>query len=426
MMEKVKRIAGKCAVCGKTHPLITDKVYIAPDATERLIDVLKASGDVCAVICDENTEKYARVIADGASCAYFVLPAGSHATEITHEKICAWAQGKGITRLVACGSGSIHDATRYFAHEAGVPFISYPTAASVDGFVSGVAAMTWYGQKLSFTATPPEALYADDNVYTDAPARLTASGASDILGKYTALADWRAAQILTGEHLCESIYNLEKEALDETAYAILHRSEYSDLAYTKLIMNGLILSGLAMQLQGNSRPASGSEHHMSHFWEMHLINEESDGYHGEQVGVGLLCVLDMYKKFAQREILLSDAFLSPDMEKIMNRDRLAAVYGDLTDGILKENMPNGTESCSLTQISVADKADAEARLRAVLEELPSADEVRGMIRLCGAPASLAELDLPDDAEFVARSAAFAPYARNRMTILKLIEAERLS
>ena len=164
---------------------------------------------------------------------------------------------------------------------------------------------------------------------------------------------------------------------------------------------------------------------MSHLWEMHLINEESDGYHGEQVGVGLLCVLDMYKKFAQREILLSDAFLSPDMEKIMNRDRLAAVYGDLTDGILKENMPNGTESCSLTQISVADKADAEARLRAVLEELPSADEVRGMIRLCGAPASLAELDLPDDAEFVARSAAFAPYARNRMTILKLIEAERL-
>ena len=74
MMEKVKRLAGKCAVCGKTHPLITDKVYIAPDATDRLIDALKASGDNCAVICDENTEKYARVIAAGASCAYFVLP----------------------------------------------------------------------------------------------------------------------------------------------------------------------------------------------------------------------------------------------------------------------------------------------------------------------------------------------------------------
>ena len=423
MIEKVKKLAGKCAVCGKTHPMITSRVHIGPDATERLIETLRADGGVCTVICDENTEKYARVIADGAQCRCVVLPAGSHATEITHARIEAVPDIKDTALFVACGSGSVHDAVRHFAHEAGRPFISYPTAASVDGFVSGVAAMTWHGQKLSFSSTPPVALFADDNVYAAAPARLTASGAADILGKYTALADWRVAQILTGEHLCESIYNLEKEALDETAYAILHRSAYSDLAYTKLVMNGLILSGLAMQLQENSRPASGSEHHMSHFWEMHLINKESDGYHGEQVGVGLLCVLEMYKAFARRDVLLTDSFLHPNMDAVLERDRLCGVYGELTDGILAENLP--ASGCSLTHISVQDREEAEKRLRAVLAELPEAEEVRNMLRLCGAPASLAELDLPDDEAFIARCAAFAPYARNRLTLLKLIEAERL-
>ena len=426
MIEKVKKLAGKCPVCGKTHPLITDEVYIGADATERLIAYIRQRRGVCIVVCDGNTEKYARVIAQGAACECFVLHAGSHATEITTGQLRDYAKGKNAALLVACGSGSIHDTVRYYAHEVGLPFVSYPTAASVDGFVSSVAAMTWYGQKLTFPAVPPVALFADDSVYAHAPARLTASGAADILGKYTALADWRVAKILTGEHLCERIYALEKEALDETAYAILHRSEYDDAAYTSLIMNGLILSGLAMQLQENSRPASGAEHHMSHFWEMHLINPESEGLHGEQVGVGLLAVLDVYKKFAGRETLLTDSFLHPDVEAVMDRTRLEPIYGELTDGILKENMPKGRESSSLTQLAVADIAAAEAEVRSVLAELPTAEEAREMLRLCGAPTTMAELGLPEDSNLTASSAEFAPYVRNRLSLLKLIAAEKLT
>lgn len=424
MIEKAKKLAGKCPVCGKTHPLITSEVYVGADATEKLIDYIGGRGSRCLVIADENTEKYARVIAGRAGCLSFALPAGSHATEITTGKLLDFCADKEIGLFVACGSGSIHDTVRYCAHEKKLPFVSYPTAASVDGFVSGVAAMTWYGQKLTFPAVPPVALFADDNVYAHAPARLTASGAADILGKYTALADWRAAQILTGEHLCENIYALEKEALDETAYAILHRSEYDNVSYTRLIMNGLILSGLAMQLQENSRPASGAEHHMSHFWEMHLINPESEGLHGEQVGVGLLAVLDEYKKFASRDVLLTDAFLSPDMEKIMERSRLETVFGELTDGILKENMPDGPDSCSLTKLSVTDRAEAQRKLRDVLQELPTAEQAGEMLRLCGSPCTLGELGLPEDTDLTARSAEFAPYVRNRLSLLKLIAAEK--
>lgn len=425
MIEKVKSAAGVCPVCGKTHELITGEVYVESGATERLIRALRTDSRKAFVICDENTEKYACRIAEGAGCDRFALPAGAHATEISVQAVREHADGKGYGLLIACGSGSVHDTVRYFAHESGLSFYSYPTAASVDGFVSGVAAMTWHGQKLTFPAVPPCAVYADDDVYAEAPARLTASGAADILGKFTALFDWRAAHILCGEHLCERIYTLEMDALKETAYAVLHRSEYSAAAYTKLIMNALILSGLAMQLQGNSRPASGSEHHLSHFWEMHLINPEIGSLHGEQVGVGLLCVLDVYKSFAARETLLSDRFLRPDCGRVFDVERLTPVFGALTEGILHENMPNGPASSSLSQIHVPDRKMAEEELRRALAELPSREEAEGMLRAFGAPAAPYELGLSADTDFVRRSCAFAPYVRNRLSLLKVIAAEAL-
>jgi len=313
---------------------------------------------------------------------------------------------------------------RHTAHEAKIPFVSYPTAASVDGFVSGVAAMTWYKQKLTFPSTPPVALFADERVYAEAPARLTASGAADILGKYTALADWRAGQILTGEAVCERIYNLVKEAMDAVADAVLHRGDYDRTTYTKLIMNALILSGLAIQLWGNSRPCSGAEHHMSHFWEMELINEESDGLHGEQVGVGLMYVLDEYKKFGAREKLLTEALLHPDVDKVMARGRLESVFGALTDGILAENLPKGVSS--LSTLTVKDPDAAEKALRELIDSLPTADEAAEMLRACGAPSTLGEIGLPDAAEFAARTLEYAPYVRLRLSLLKLIAAERVT
>lgn len=64
------------------------------------------------------------------------------------------------------------------------------------------------------------------------------------------------------------------------------------------LMYALLLSGLAMQMIGNSRPVSGAEHHISHLWEMNVINEPVDALHGEKVSVGLLLCLERYKEIA--------------------------------------------------------------------------------------------------------------------------------
>ena len=163
--------------------------------------------------------------------------------------------------------------------------MSVPTAASVDGFVSNVAAMTWKGLKKTVPAVPPVAVFADTRIFADAPARLTASGVSDLLGKYICLADWKIAHLLTGEYICDRIVELEEKAL-RTVVSSLREIAQGEGNGCEELMYALILSGLAMQMVGNSRPASCAEHHLSHLWEMEVINEKLDALHGEKVSVG--------------------------------------------------------------------------------------------------------------------------------------------
>ena len=426
MIEKVKSMTGICPMCGHNHELVTQDIIIGSGATEHLIAYIEKNSHTCVIICDTNTEKYALKIQSAAQAHVYVLPGNSHATEITTAATAEFASPLKPDLLVACGSGSIHDIVRYVACQMNVPFISYPTAASVDGFVSGVAAMTWHGQKLTFSAKAPVAVFADDDVYAQAPARLTASGAADILGKYTALADWRIAHRMTGEHLCEAIYQLEKDALDAVKETILHRDECTAAEYARRIMEGLLLSGLAMQLQGNSRPASGAEHHLSHFWEMHLIHPEIDALHGEAVGVGLVQVLTLYHSLYRRRSIMTDAFFRPDLAKVFDRAYLEEVFGALTDGILDENTPDGMASSSLSHIEVENPLIADSQIRQVLADLPTPDEARNLLRLCGAPDALSQIGLPEDDDFLMRSLNYAPYVRNRLTLMKMMSAETVT
>jgi glycerol-1-phosphate dehydrogenase [NAD(P)+] len=425
MLQRIHALTGKCPACGKEHALRTAEAYVGPGESTHLAAWLKERGARVCIVADENTYPYARPLAIAAGADVVILPGRAHADEETTDMLLHMPSFCAAELAVACGSGSLHDTVRYTAAERGIPFVSFPTAASVDGFVSGVAAMTWHSRKVSYPSVPPVAVFADDAVYAAAPPRLTASGAADMLGKYTALFDWRAAQVLTGEPVCERIYALEKEALDVCADAIRRRAETDPVLYARRVMEGLILSGLAIQLCGNSRPASGSEHHLSHLWEMHRINPELGALHGEQVGVGLLTVLGVYGLFASRPRLLSDRFLMPDPDVVLDRGRLETVFGPLTDGILEENTPGGAEHFSLCALRVPDRAASERELRAALSALPTRSAVRALLEAAGAPTEISAIGLPADEEFAARSAAFAPYVRNRFTLLKAIEAEKL-
>ena len=422
-MKDYRKIAEHCP-CGEKHSLSTDVIVSGSGATEKMIEYVRLRVDNTSdvlIVSDENTEKYARPVSEKLECDVYILPKTAHANEIYTSELTEYINTSSRPALfIACGSGSVHDITRFCAYDAEIPFISYPTAASVDGFVSGVAAMTMYGQKLTYPSASPIALFADPDVYSTAPNKLTASGVGDVIGKITALYDWKAANLLSGEALCPEIYELMKDALDTVIDAAKSKSDKRD--FTEKVMNGLVLSGIAMQLQGNSRPASGSEHHMSHFWEMHVINDETDALHGEKVGVGTLIALDLLKS----NIDLIERFCNIDLKKVFDREMIDSVYGVLADGIIKENLPTGDISSSVIAKLGNCNADVISKIKQNTAELPSSDEIRDLLLACGAPVTLSELSLPDSPEFAEQSALFSPYVRNRLTVAKLISAVKLS
>ena len=169
-----------CA-CGRAHDLAVRRIVLRRGALDALPEVLRELGVFRkpTAVYDGHTYDAAgrRVRAALPACGSLVLPAAGlhadeHAVTLLEERLPA-----DTDLLLAVGSGTLHDIVRYVAHGRGIPFLSVPTAASVDGFVSTVAAMTWRGVKVSSIASSPAAVVADSAVFAAAPRRLTASGA---------------------------------------------------------------------------------------------------------------------------------------------------------------------------------------------------------------------------------------------------------
>jgi glycerol-1-phosphate dehydrogenase [NAD(P)+] len=433
MKIKLEDFKAPCS-CNRTHPIEVEEVHIGAGVVEQIAPFLfqkryqKKGLNRILIICDTNTLSSAQKVRE-------VIEAFKQQNVVSLKEkgndqciqVCEllakdlYADEKGLCQiekyigskvkedpeiLVAVGAGTIHDLTRYIAKEHKVPFISVPTAASVDGFVSTVCAMTFKGFKVTTPGVAPIAVFADTHIFSKAPKRLTASGVGDLLGKYTALADWKISHLLTGEYLCEQVVNLEEEALCSVVKAIPRLAKGEKEAYESL-MYGLLLSGLAMQMVGNSRPASGAEHHLSHLWEMHVINEELDALHGEKVGVGLVLVCEKYKEVLNK---LEESSLLPYSG--FPHFKLKEVFKNLYDEIEKENRVD-----CLSEISNECFKTHAGQIKQILRELPERQEIEKLLTMVDGKITLEDIELHK--EMREESLFLSPYVRNRLTLMRV-------
>lgn len=410
MLVDLSRFTKECE-CGHRHNITVKDVRIEKGAVSYLEELL-VPYKTPVIVCDKNTKAAALPYMKETFDLYTILEVEGediHANDIYVEKVQA-ALIEDVDILIAVGSGTIHDLTRYVAYTRGIEFISVPTAASVDGFVSSVAAMTWKGMKKTMTAVAPLCVLADTDIFSKAPFRLTASGISDLMGKYTALADWRICHILTGEYLCETVYNLEMEAVKEVEESLTEIKNGGEEACEKL-MYALILSGLAMQMVGNSRPASGAEHHVSHLWEMEIINDYVDALHGEKVSIGLILCLEYYEKIRKAiengtcEVIDGRNY---EMELLQNT---FGVKGKLTEA-LDENDPNLMEDLDPEVLKAA-----LPRIKKELDKLPSYEKMQTLLSDTGCITRMEELSLSMEKKDL--TLRLCPYVRRRLTLLRL-------
>ena len=412
---------GPCS-CGREHKIEVKDIILGEHAAEELLKALR-NGELSGyqhptIICDQNTRKAAigKLKRIWQLCSEIVLPplglhADNHGVDMVHQAMRNNESGREEPDLLlAVGAGTIHDLTRYVAHERGIPFVSVPTAASVDGFVSTVAAMTWNGMKKTLPAVAPIYVFADTDIFSKAPYRLTASGISDLMGKYVALADWRIVHEVTGEYICERICRMEMDAL-ETVCRCLDGLQAGIAKACENLMYALLLSGLAMQMIGNSRPASCAEHHVSHLWEMEVINDHVDALHGEKVSVGLVLNLELYKKIA-RSIHEGRCRVKPyeGLEDELIRETFGAK--GLYEATIGENTPDPMLAVDSEQLE-----NCLPKIAQIIGDLPEVDEILTLLRQGGCVCDVGQIGLTED--IIPLTMQLSPYVRNRLSFNRI-------
>jgi len=419
--------------CGRTHRVELDRVEIGPGALAQVPEeVLRRSWRRVAIVGDANTLAAAghrlAGLLGGAGIAVQLcrIEANERGEVLADEQAIVQLLVElepATDALIAAGSGTLHDIVRFAAHRTGRPFLSVPTAPSVDGFASTGAPLLLRGFKRTIPASSPAAIFADTDVLAAAPQPMVAAGFGDLLGKYTSLADWKLGRLLQDEAYCPLAAQITAEGLE---LCVRHVDEIARRTAhgVGLLMEGLILSGISMLMVGNSRPASGAEHHLSHFWEMRGIREGKPAFlHGAKVGTASVMIAGHYREIAampaEEAAARIRAWNPPDPDAEIAQIREA--YGPIAPEVVRENFPQPGEPAG----TGSDAAEAFRErvisrwrdIREIAAGVPAPGQLADWLRQTGGPASPEELGL--GLEWVTQSLKSAFYVRSRYTVLRL-------
>lgn len=409
---------------GKGRRIETEYIIIEDGCLKKFNDILRQNGidSVIAGLFDTNTvcaegmvipELDQRIVLDAAH-----LHADENAVEMTLARL-----RDDVKVIAAFGSGTITDIARYCAKERNLILVSCPTAASVDGFCSSVCAMTFNNTKVTVPAVAPKIVIADLSVITKAPDRLVKSGLGDILGKYVSLADWKIAHIITGEQYCEETVKLVKDALTAVTDLVGNDILTGERFYLQTTY-ALLLSGLAMQIVGSSRPASGAEHHFSHLVTVApaSLGICTDALHGESVGVGTLAIAEHYRKTAT-ELQMDDALIQKienavarirqEDKNFKNMDFYRRNFGALANSLYDEN-----KNDCLAAIEAKSLRDKWIAVKNAIYDIPSVEELTSIYRKLGMKSSLSDIGVDESKKSLIIQ--LSPYIRNRLTFNRLL------
>lgn len=201
--------------------------------------------------------------------------------------------------VIGLGGGRALDLAKHVASIAGLPFVAVPTSLSHDGFASPLASLATPKGRRTIACRSPSAVLVDTEVCARAPGSLWHSGVGDLVAKVSAVADWKLAFHARGE----PVNDLAALLSDASVFQFAARP-LPDLEGMRLLATALLLNGVAMSLAGTSRPASGSEHLISHALDQISARPR---LHGLQVGVATYVAVHLQQQGVHRVRELLDA-----------------------------------------------------------------------------------------------------------------------
>ena len=360
--------------CGRHHSCDIGYVFVENDAVSHLAQICADYQKILIVadentygVAGENTERYlqGKVADRQIFTGKTVLIPNEDAIEAVYAKM------EGIDLIVGIGSGVIQDLCKYVSFHKKVPYYVVATAPSMDGYASSGAAMITDGMKVTYSARVPDAIVADTAIIKDAPMDMIQAGYGDIIGKYSALNDWKLGAAVNGEFFCQYIYDLTMDMLEKVlplAEKLLARDEEA----VKTLMEALILVGVAMSFAGSSRPASGSEHHLSHYFEITGIVDGTPYLpHGIDVAYSTVITSRI------REKVRNAAFpkVQFQLDKASYEAEMARTYKSVAQGCMDLQEKLGTYK----QDRICVYNAKEAEIKTVLAEVPTGAQIEKIL-----------------------------------------------
>jgi glycerol-1-phosphate dehydrogenase [NAD(P)+] len=418
--------------CGRTHSVDISETAIGNGAINKLPEIVnktlkKRPGSKALIVADINTfevaGKKAEELLKAAGIPFKTYVYKTETALVPNEEAIGKLTlqiDKSIDLFITVGSGSLNDIVKAVSFRSNIPSIIIATAPSMDGYASNTSALIVENLKKSVECALPKVIIGDTDILKNAPMKMILAGLGDMIGKYSALCDWRLSRLINDEYYCEVTAKISADATQKCVDNIDGVKEREDGAIEN-ILDGLIRIGIAQSFMKNSRPASGSEHHLSHFWEMKFILDGKEALlHGTKVGLTSSIAAKLYELLLKKgEIDFKKA--EEDAKKFDEsewRRETERLYEKASPEVLELSKTDGRNSIEdrIKRINIIKNKFPE--IKKIAESMLKPSEIEGIMKKAGAPTDPAEVGI--DRQLAYDAIMVAKDMRPRYTILNLL------
>jgi glycerol-1-phosphate dehydrogenase [NAD(P)+] len=463
----INRMTREWALPSETiHPVAIDRVVVAQSAVDRFVHAVEQAAGAAPVLLVQDTAAMTRagddlkpMLADRLRrvCKPLVLalndavcdawlggderlpdsqtapsPREFHATLPLARRL---GESLGdFAAIVSIGSGSITDIAKYARHlhaertGAALPFICFPTAASVTAYTSALAVLTVDGVKRTLPARPPDTVICDLQTLVDAPRKLTQAGFADVLARSVSAGDWWLShQLGMDDSFSEAPIKLLQDAEDSMLHNAAGVARGGHQA-VHAVTEALLLAGMAMSIVNQTAPLSGWEHVISHFLDLTAAADRREtALHGAQVGVGTLVSARAYESaLEQFDIgLLANELYRPDEPGLVRRALAEYAFDESLLAEIERDLVTKAErwrGARPRRLEFIDRWRAAEITTALRDRVRDPTFIAEALRRAGAPCSCDALDHPVPDNTARNAVAHAHLIRARFTLGDLLAA----
>lgn len=222
------------------------------------------------------------------------------ADEKTAEKIKKSA--RNFKCVIGLGSGTINDLCKYTSAQLNIFYVIFPSAPSMNGYLSQNASIKIHDHKKTILAKVPDAIFCDLEILKSAPQNLIKAGIGDAMCFYGCWFDWYLSHLILGTKFDKKPFEILEKKME---FFVKNFSKFSlkDEKFLEILIEILLLSGQGMTIAGGSYPASQSEHLIAHCIDMKYKKNLENILHGSQIAVTTLTASKLQKTLLGRDSL---------------------------------------------------------------------------------------------------------------------------